>query len=290
MTGAVPLLAAGLVVATAIGVVRPLGLRPADRRAAALAVVPRDPAVVPAWFQRRATDADLAPAERWWWGAVTAIGLVGLGGLRVGGPAAALVGAGLGAGGVLVALSSLRHRRGTRLARSVPDALDAVARSCRAGASVPQALRDLAHVDVGPAGALLADVVVRVDRGMSLDRSLAELVDAHPSSPVRLAAAALLVGSESGAAPARAVDGVAATLRDRAALEREAQALATQAKASVAVLVLAPLGFGAMAVAGDPRVADFLFRQPIGIACLAVGIGLDAVGAWWMHRLVRRPR
>ncbi|QGG96523.1 type II secretion system F family protein [Actinomarinicola tropica] len=295
MSALAPMAAAGAVVAVLAVVVRPDHPRPDRRRPVPATAAPGAAPgsafrAVPAWFARRAVDADLAPVERWWTGARLAVACAALGGWRVGGPTASVV-AGLGAAGAgVVVLAALGHRREDRLVRSVPEALDAVARACRAGASVHQALRGLAQVDVGPAGPLLAEVATRVDRGRSLDGALADLVAAHPVPPVRLAAVALLVGAETGAAPARAVDGVAATLRDHAALDREAQALATQAKASVAVLVLAPVGFGALAVAGDPRVATFLFREPAGMACLAVGLVLDALGAWWMHRLVRRRR
>jgi tight adherence protein B len=155
---------------------------------------------------------------------------------------------------------------------------------------VLQALRGLSAADVGPAGAVFAGVASRVDRGESVRDALDALVGRHPVHAVRLAAAALLVGADTGAAPARAVEGVAATLRDHAALEREAAALATQGRASAAVLVLAPVGFGAFAVLADPRVATFLFRTAAGLACLVSGAALDALGAWWMSRLVRSAR
>lgn len=288
---AAPVAVGLLVVVAAARVVQPMGVRPASRRALELsAAVPSRVVEIPAWFRRRAVEADLHPVARWWWIAIGFVLAVGLLVARTGGGLGLLVGLGCGAVAVLVLLGAAGHRREAHLVRSVPEALDAVARSCRAGASVHQALHRLAGTDVGPAGPLLAEVAGKVDRGVALEQALSDLVAVHPVAPVRLAAVALLVGNDTGAAPARAVEGVAATLRDHAALEREAQALATQAKASVAVLVLAPIGFGALAVSSDPRVASFLFGEPIGILCLVIGLGLDALGAWWMHRLVRRPR
>jgi len=86
------------------------------------------------------------------------------------------------------------------------------------------------------------------------------------------------------------LDGVTETLRDRVALDREVAALSSQAKASAAVLVVAPIVFAGLAGLADPRVARTLLGEPLGWACLAGGVLLDAVGAVWMSRLVGRSR
>jgi tight adherence protein B len=245
----------------------------------------------PVWFERAAERAALPePVDRWFWAGFAVVVVGSALGLVVGGAVLGFV-AGLGiatACGIL--LRAGRHRADERLTRAVPDSLDAVARSTRAGSSVVQALASLVGGDASPADELFGSVASQVERGASLDVALVSVRDQRPLPAIRLAIAALLVGSETGAAPARAVDGVAATLRDRAALEREAAAHATQARASVGVLVLAPLGFGLFAVAADPRVGDFLFRTPLGVACLVLGVGLDALGAWWMARIVEAAR
>lgn len=295
--------AAGVTAAIAIAlaarrIVVPLGVGPGARRAVELTGLRGEGAAgdvaiagssCPAWFAELVQAADLRSPGRWWRVLVVGAAVAAVGAHTVGGPPFALL-AGTGTfGGVVGGLRANGHRRARRVAQSVPSALDAVARSCRAGASVLGALRDLATTEVGPAGPVLAGVAARVDHGVSLRDALDELVARHPVAPVRLAAAALLVGADTGAAPGRAVDGVAATIRDHLALEREAAAQATQARTSAAVLVLAPLGFTVFAVLADPRVATFLFRTPVGLLCVALGGGLDALGAWWMSRLVRGP-
>jgi len=243
----------------------------------------------PEWFDTMARAADISPIDRWWRMALAAPAVAAAAGAVVAGPRGGVAGAVLAGIGEWVALRLSGGRAAARLARSVPDSLDAVARSCRAGASVVGALSALG-VDDGPAGPLFAGVARQVQHGVALSDALDDVVAAHPEPAVRLAATALLVGADTGAAPARAVEGVAATLRDNAALEREATGQATQATASAAVLVVAPMGFGVIAVVTDPRVGGFLFSSPIGWACLAAGVALDVVGAWWMSRLVRAAR
>jgi tight adherence protein B len=287
------LVASSAVVTMAVAWVRPVGLSWGAR--------PRDVAApvgshrldgsggraCPAWFASAAERSALPmPAGQAWTMAQVAILAIAALALVVGGPGLVAVATAGALAGASVGLRATRHRRDHLIARAVPDTLDAIARSTRSGLSVVQALAALDRPDASPADHLFAAVATRVGRGVSLRSGLDQLLAASDLPPVRLAVTALLVGSETGAAPARAVEGVAATLRDRMALDREAAAHSSQARASVAVLVVAPVGFGLFAIATDPRVGQFLFRTPAGWFCLAIGVGLDLVGAWWMHRIM----
>ena len=104
---------------------------------------------------------------------------------------------------------------------------------------------------------------------------------------MRLGVAALCLGAETGGAQARAVDGVAATVRERLAVAAELRALSSQARISALVIGLAPIGFGAFAAATDPRTAQFMLHTPAGLALLVGGLILDALGWLWMQRLAR---
>jgi tight adherence protein B len=84
---------------------------------------------------------------------------------------------------------------------------------------------------------------------------------------------------------ARAVDRTAATLRERQELRGEVRALATQARASAAVLALAPLAFAGLVATIEPAATTFLVASPVGWACLGGGLVLELVGAVWMSRI-----
>jgi Flp pilus assembly protein TadB len=85
----------------------------------------------------------------------------------------------------------------------------------------------------------------------------------------------------------RAIEAVIDAVRERAALQREVRALASQAQTSAVVLVLLPVGFAAAIAVVDPRVRSFYVGSPLGPLCVAAGVLLDAFGAWLMLRLVR---
>jgi tight adherence protein B len=229
----------------------------------------------------------IAPDAAWTlWVCAGAVGAVA--GVLVGGPAlGALVGAGAVGAGAL-GVRSRRGRAAAVLEAQLPVALEAMARSLRSGASLRQAVTE-AEACGGMVAGELRGVVADLDRGLGLVDALDRWQARRPLAGVRLAVAALALGAETGGAQARAVDGVAATLRDRLAVAADVRAHAAQVRASVLVINLAPIAFCAFATATDPRTADFLFRSPLGWSFLAAGVGLDAVSALWMRRLARVP-
>lgn len=218
--------------------------------------------------------------------------LAALGGaVVVGGVAASPALAVLVAGALTVAaMAVLRSRRGqadAELEQSLPPALEAVARGLRSGASLNQAVAEAAATTPGGLGAELRQAVVEAGHGTSLVTALDRLAGRRPLPGVQLAVAALCLGVETGGAQARAVDGVAVTMRERLAVAAEVQALSSQARVSALVIGLAPVGFGAFAAATDPRHAEFLLRTPVGLGFVTAGLVLDGLGWLWMKRLSR---
>lgn len=254
----------------------------------------------PAWLGAALADAavDVAPGTVWV-GWLAALAVIGCGAGLVAGPAAAALAA-MAVGGVPpLVLRSNRGRADSRVEKELPLALESIARSLRSGASVRQAIGETAAGAAargpgpgrargpGPLPTELALVADQAAHGGGLVEALECLAARRPSRGVRLAVAALCLGVDTGGAQARAVDGVAATMRERLAVEAEVRALSSQARMSALVIGLAPLGFGAFAAATDPRTSQFLLHTPMGLALVGAGLVLDGAGWLWMQRLCR---
>ena len=104
---------------------------------------------------------------------------------------------------------------------------------------------------------------------------------------VALVSLALTLIGRLGGASAAVLDGVAASLRDASALEREVIALSSQARASMAVLVVAPVAALVVGASIDRHLLHVVLGSPVGWSCLLIGAALDGAGGWWMHRMVR---
>lgn len=178
-----------------------------------------------------------------------------------------------------------RHRRRDA---QLPEALDRLASAVRGGQAIGPALRELAGTVPDPLGSDLRPMAMAMDQGQPVARALAGWAGGPGASPdVHLVVAALTLGAQAGGEVARALDRVAATLRERREVQGEVHALATQARASAGVLAVAPLGFAALVSTIEPGSAAFLVTSPLGMACLVAGLGLEALGCVWMARITR---
>jgi tight adherence protein B len=234
--------------------------------------------------------ADPAPA-----GAIAAVppvaivaGAVGTAAAVVAVGPAALAVAALGLATTSALARGRRRRRALARRRSqLPLALEELAVALRSGSSLPVALGEAGQATPDPLGPELEALALGAGRGQPMSVVLDDWTRRHDDPGTRLAATALILANAVGVASARAVHGVAATLRERLELSAERRALASQARTSALVLSAAPLLFALLLGVSDGAAGHFLLQSQAGWACLALGIGLDGLGAWWMARLTR---
>jgi tight adherence protein B len=163
--------------------------------------------------------------------------------------------------------------------------VESVGSASRAGASLHQALVIAAGSAPATLRGALHDAVSRASHGQPLADALREWAGTAPHvAPV---ARALALAHELGGHAPRVTDALAESLRERRALASEVRALSSQARASAAILVIAPFVVATLLAAVDSHTAAFLLGSPAGLGCIAGGVLLDAAGALWMVRLCR---
>jgi tight adherence protein B len=199
---------------------------------------------------------------------------------------ACVAGALLAAVATPVALAAARGRRARLLAAAVPVAVEGIASELRAGGTISTGITQVAAGD----SALAPDfrrVETRVRLGAGLSEALREWTRERPDAGVEVIAGALAMCAAFGGRAADALDDLAGSLRDRLAVVAEARALSAQARLSALVVGGTPLLYLAFTAVSDPRALHSLTGSTVGRACVALGLALEALGAWWMRRIVR---
>ncbi len=185
-----------------------------------------------------------------------------------------------------------RHRSAD--AAAVAAWCDQLARSLRRGSTLSHTLRT-----VEPRDAALDTEARwlrhRLERGSTVndacDAWARELDTAYRRDDDPTFAIATLLGAASmtGGTVAAPLERMGAAMRQRTAAEAERRAHSAQAQLSARVLTALPLGMLALLWCIDADVRSVL-ASPSGAAVVIVGVTLNLLGAWWMHRIVGVPK
>jgi tight adherence protein B len=230
-----------------------------------------------------ALDVRVEQALSTWLWSITVAAILGFG---FGGPQIALGCAVVVAIGVPVGVLTMRDRRGRLIGAAVPETLERVASELRSGGTIATAIGAVATGE-GPLAADMARVDARVRLGSPIGDALGAWAKDRPIAGVRASAGALALCSSVGGRSADALDGLATSLRDRLSVAAEARALSSQARMSALVVGGAPVAYIAWSAMVDPHALHVLTATVFGRICLALGLGLEGLGGWWMHRIVR---
>jgi tight adherence protein B len=182
-------------------------------------------------------------------------------------------------------LWALRTRAHRRYAAALPLALEQIAAHLRGGGTVGQGVAALAGGD-GPLAADLRRVQARADLGMGLADALAAWPAERDVEDVRAVAGSLAVAETLGGRSAHALDGLAASLRDRLGAAAEARSLSAQARLSALVVGASPLVYLVLSALVDPGSVGLLVRTGAGRLCLGLGLLLEVVAVFWMRRIL----
>jgi len=179
-----------------------------------------------------------------------------------------------------------RGRAERRFVAALPGALEHVAAAMRGGASVPEAVGAIADAG-GPLAGDFQRMRARAALGGSASDALASWSGDRDLRSVRAAAGALAVAATVGGPAASALDGLAASLRERLGAVAEARALSSQARLSAIVVGLAPAAYVAFSALVDPSSVGAMIATPAGRMCFGLGLVLEALAVVWMRRIVR---
>jgi tight adherence protein B len=184
-------------------------------------------------------------------------------------------------------VAARRSARSRALMLQLPDALDLVCSSLRAGHGVSQALKTAAEQTPPPFCQEAARVVAELGLGFSLNQALGRMVERTGQADVELMCTAVQIQTRTGGNLAEVLANIAAVIRERIELHGEVRALTAEGRLSGVILTLLPPVMAVVLSIRKPGWLDPLVTDPIGRGILTLGVILLLTGILVTNKMLK---
>lgn len=182
----------------------------------------------------------------------------------------------------------LGRRMAARLFRQLPDVVELVTSTVRAGLPVSEALRIVAREMPEPTSGQFAIVCSEVGFGRPAEEALEAVCDRTGVTEYAIFAVALAVQTKSGGRLSETLQTLGETVRERVMLAGRAKALAGEVIFSSRALSVSPVVIGGALYLINPRLLDLLFTDPTGRLMLAYAVGSVIAGTLVIRWMINR--
>jgi tight adherence protein B len=189
--------------------------------------------------------------------------------------------------GMLAYVSLLTTRRKNKFDEQLPDTLQMLTGSMRAGHSLLRAVDASARESDAPMSEELSRIVNETRIGRDLGESMIDVSTRTGSEDFAWISQAIEIHREVGGDLAEVLDHVGETIRDRNQIRRQVKALSAEGKMSAGVLMGLPVVlFFALILINDQYATTFTSTAP-GFLMLGTAALMLTAGGFWLSRLIK---
>lgn len=191
--------------------------------------------------------------------------------------------------GALPALYVLwrRARRLQAMAKQLPEVLDLLGRSLRAGHSLASGLKMVSEEMRGPLAVEFGVLHDEVNYGVSMSDALGHLLRRVPLSDLAYFAVAVQVQRETGGNLTEVLDKLSRLMRQRLQLHDKIRALTAEGRLSAWVLALLPFALAGLLAWGNTEFVQVLWQDPSGLVLTKATLLVMLVGIVWLWRITK---
>lgn len=183
-------------------------------------------------------------------------------------------------------LGFLAKRRRKAFETLLPDTLQLLASTLRAGYSLMQGVEAVSTEVAEPMGRELRRVVTEARLGRPLEESMEAVAQRMSSPDFSWAVMAIGIQREVGGNLSELLVTVGDTMTERERLRRDVNALTAEGRVSAVILGILPLGIGAFIYTANPGYLDPLFERTAGQILIGVALVMMAAGFLWMKKII----
>jgi tight adherence protein B len=179
-----------------------------------------------------------------------------------------------------------RKRRLKAFATQLPDALEMLSRTLRAGQSLAFGFNMVSTEMPLPISKEFGRVFEEQNLGIPFDETLRALTDRIPNLDLKFFVTALVLQRQTGGDLAEILDKIGSLIRDRFRIWGQVQALTGEGRLSGVVLLALPFALFIDVYQLTPDYIMVLFRDPMGTKMLAIAVIMQIIGALVIRKIV----
>ena len=184
-------------------------------------------------------------------------------------------------------LVQIRSRRANRIARQLPDGIDLMVRSLRAGHPLNAAFQVIAREMPDPLGSEMGIVADAITYGDDLTDAVTAFADRVGIEDARYLAVAINIQAGTGGNLAHVLEALAGVIRERFAMLRKIKALSAEGRLTAMIVSVVPLVIYVSLNLISPTYYGDVADDPLYTPFLATGLVLTVLNAIVLRRLVR---
>ena len=168
----------------------------------------------------------------------------------------------------------------------MPDAMELLARSLRAGHTLPSALELIGTEMESPMGSEMGIAYEEQQYGISTSEAMVHMLERVDSLDLKYFVSAVLIQQETGGNLAELMDNIAKVIRSRLNFKAKVRGLTAMGRISTTIMIIVPIiaFFLLMLVAHQYEKA--LVQTPVGRTMLMAGVVCVLIGGYLLKKLI----
>ena len=209
-------------------------------------------------------------------------------GLLVAGPLGLVLGGVVGLFVPTLIVYSIREKRSRKLSEQLPDALDMMARSLRAGHALTSAFKLVASEMASPVNVEFGRAFEEQNLGVSFEKAVIQMTSRAPNNrDLRIFAVSVIVQKETGGNLVEILEKIGETIRARYRFYGKLAALTGEGRVSGIVLGVLPIVTALVLTILNRSYMGGLLDTPIGKAFLIYAVISWLVGLVWLREMAK---
>lgn len=181
----------------------------------------------------------------------------------------------------------LQAKRSAKIEKQLPEALDFICRSLRAGHGLSVTFGIVADELPQPIAKEFKTVFEEINFGLPFNDAMTNFAVRTDSSDINFLVVGLLIQREAGGNLIELLENLSKTIRDRIILSGKVRVLASEGKYSGLLLSVLPFLLGGILTVMNPDYMLPLWTSEAGQQLVMVSVVMIFVGAFWMWNLSR---